>query len=396
MLDFLEHGFSGASFWQIVVFTLVATHITILGVTLYLHRGMAHRSLDFHPVLSHFFRFWLWLTTGQNTKAWAAIHRKHHAKCETKDDPHSPVVMGIKKVFWEGAELYRKEAKNQETLEKYGHGCPNDWIERHLYTPHSVLGVAAMLIINVLLFGTAGLCVWAVQMLWIPILAAGVVNGIGHFWGYRNYDCTDASTNIFPWGILIGGEELHNNHHTFATSAKLSSKWYEFDIGWMYIRIFQVFGLIKVRKVAPGIKLNHKASAELNLTNVMAVINHRYDVLAKYARIMKDAYKAEMQRIGAELKLHDLNVLTQISKKTLSIHESKLTEHELHGLQLLCAKSDSIRVLVEMRRELCELWEKTHFSKEQMIEHLQQWCVRAEASGNRWVHDLSLRVRRYA
>jgi len=246
VLGFLSGGIMHASPWQIVVYTLVVTHITIAGVTIYLHRCQAHRALDLHAIPSHFFRFWLWLTTGMVTKEWAAIHRKHHAKCETEEDPHSPVTRGIKKVLLEGSELYRIESKNLETLEKYGHGTPNDWMERNVYTGHSVMGVALMMIIDIALFGIVGLSVWAVQMIWIPITAAGIINGIGHFWGYRNYDCNDAATNIIPFGILIGGEELHNNHHTFATSAKLSSKWYEFDIGWMYLKLLSFFGLAKI------------------------------------------------------------------------------------------------------------------------------------------------------
>ncbi|MCE2678954.1 MAG: fatty acid desaturase [Burkholderiales bacterium] len=396
MLEFLQNGLTGASFWQIVIATLVMTHITIIGVTVYLHRAMAHRALDVGPLLSHFFRFWMWLTTGQGTKEWAAIHRKHHAKCETIEDPHSPQALGLKKVFWQGAELYRKEAKNKETLEKYGHGTPDDWIENNLYLPYSAHGVALMLIIDVLLFGTAGLSVWGIQMLWIPVLAAGVINGIGHFWGYRNFDCVDASRNLLPWGILIGGEELHNNHHTFGTSAKLSNKWYEFDIGWMYIQIFEFLGLAKVRKVAPGVRLADKAKTKVDMASVNAVINNRYDVLAKYARSMKQAYKAEMLRLGAELRSVEEKALASMSKKTLVVHESKLSEGELKKLRALCAKSDAMKAMVEMREELRQVWEKTNLSKEQMLELLQKWCERAEASGNRWLQEMSLRVRSYA
>ena len=237
VLSFLDTGLLDFAWWQIVIYTLVVTHITIAGVTIYLHRCQAHRALDLHPVVSHFFRFWLWFTTGMVTREWAAIHRKHHARCETPDDPHSPQTRGLRKVLLEGSELYREEARNRETIEKFGHGTPDDWIERHLYTPYSYLGVYFTLALCVTLFGAIGLTVFAIQMLWIPITAAGIINGVGHYYGYRNWDCPDASTNVFPWGILIGGEELHNNHHAFASSAKLSAKWYEFDIGWMYIRI---------------------------------------------------------------------------------------------------------------------------------------------------------------
>ena len=251
ILDWAANGLANWSRWEIVIYTLVVTHITICGVTIFLHRCMAHRSLDLHPVAQHFFRFWLWLTTGMVTKEWTAIHRKHHAKCETEDDPHSPQTRGIRKVLLEGAELYRAEAKNKETITKFGHGTPDDWIERNVYSRFGWQGVGLMLIIDVALFGVIGLTVWAVQMLWIPIHAAGIINGLGHFWGYRNYDCEDASTNVSPWGIIIGGEELHNNHHTYPTSAKFSIKWYEFDIGWGYIRAMQAVGLAKVKKTPP-------------------------------------------------------------------------------------------------------------------------------------------------
>ena len=250
LLDWLGHGFSGFNGWEIVAYTLVTTHITIAAVTIFLHRAQAHRALDLHPIPAHFFRFWLWLGSGMVTKEWVAIHRKHHAKCETEDDPHSPQTRGIKTVLLQGSELYRAEAKNQETLAKYGHGTPDDWLERNLYARFSWQGVGLMLIADLCLFGAIGATVWAVQMLWIPITAAGIINGIGHFWGYRNFEAPDASRNVLPWGIVIGGEELHNNHHTYPTSAKLSVKPHEFDIGWLYIRGLEMLGLAKVRKLA--------------------------------------------------------------------------------------------------------------------------------------------------
>jgi len=275
-------GLIDLPWWGYVLATLALTHVTIASVTIYLHRHQAHRALDLHPVASHFFRFWLWLSTGIVTKEWAAIHRKHHAKCETEEDPHSPVILGIKKVLLQGYELYRKEAQNQETLDKYGLGTPNDWLEKNLYKKHSKLGIALMLFIDVLLFGPIGLTVWAVQMAWIPINAAGIINGAGHFWGYRNYACADASTNLLPWGIFIGGEELHNNHHAYASSAKLSSKWYEFDIGWLYIRILASIRLAQVKKIAPQVRLDINKTV-CDLETLQAVITNRYEVMTKYA-----------------------------------------------------------------------------------------------------------------
>src|SRR5438477_1308362 len=273
ILSIVAHGLAPLSWWGYIVVALVLTHITIASVTIFLHRSQAHRGLDLHPVIAHFFRFWLWLTTGMVTKEWVAIHRKHHAKVETDEDPHSPQTRGIERVFWEGAELYRDESQNLETLNKYGLGTPEDWIERNVYSRFSWHGIGLMLIVNVALFGPMGLTIWAVQMMWIPITAAGIVNGIGHYWGYRNFSCKDASRNIVPWGIIIGGEELHNNHHAYGTSAKLSSQWYEFDIGWFYIRILQNLKLATIRKVAPRLKTD-PSKAVPDLATLHAVITH--------------------------------------------------------------------------------------------------------------------------
>src|SRR3954447_25149253 len=294
VIDWLGNGLWNLSWWQIVLYTLATTHITIAAVTIFLHRTQAHRAMDLGPIPSHFFRFWLWLGTGMVTKEWVSIHRKHHAKCETEEDPHSPQTRGIETVFWKGAELYRVEAKNGETLEKYGHGTPNDWMERNVYTRFSWEGVGLMLVINVLLLGPLGLTVWAVQMAWIPVTAAGIINGIGHYWGYRNFACADAYANIVPWGIIIGGEELHNNHHAYGTSAKLSSRWYEFDIGWMYIRILEILGLATVRKVAPQLKVARAHKPVPDLATLQAVITHRYTVVSRYAKSVKDACAAEV------------------------------------------------------------------------------------------------------
>lgn len=396
MLEFLTSGLLGASLTEMVVYTLVATHITIVAVTVYLHRAQAHRALDVHPALAHFFRAWLWLTTGMSTRAWAAIHRKHHAKCETAEDPHSPQVKGLKTVFWKGAELYRAEAANKETLARYGHGCPNDWLENQVYERFPWQGVGFTLVLEFLLFGFPGVSIWGIQMLWIPVLAAGVINGVGHFWGYRNYDCVDASRNIFPWGILIGGEELHNNHHTHATSAKLSSKWYEFDIGWMYIRLFSAVGLVKIKKVAERPRFASKSEARLDLATVQAVVNHRYDVMARYASSMRKAFRSELASLREQARsAQERNVLTK-AKGLLSIDEAKLSDVQRQQLEQLCTQSALIRGLVEMRRELRQIWEKTNLSKEQMLVQLQAWCDKAEQSGNRWLQDMSLRIRRYA
>jgi len=393
VLNFLLNGITHSSGWQILLFTLAVTHITIAAVTIFLHRCQAHRALDLHPIPSHFFRFWLWMTTGMVTKEWAAIHRKHHAKCESTEDPHSPVTRGIETVVFEGAELYRIEAKNRETIEKYGHGTPDDWIERNVYTKHSALGVSLMLVINLLLFGVLGLTVWAIQMAWIPVTAAGIINGIGHYWGYRNFDCKDASTNILPIGIIIGGEELHNNHHTFGTSAKLSAKWYEFDIGWMYISILAFLGLAKVKKVAPEPKFDrNKLVADLDTLH--AVVANRYDVMAKYARSLRSAWRDEVDQIRASSSLGA--GFLKSSKKLLQREPASLETSQRQQLSELFEHSNALKTMHEMRVELGAIWERSHFTSDQLLQQLRDWCTRAEASGIRSLREFSLRLRTYA
>ncbi|MFZ6642821.1 DesA family fatty acid desaturase [Undibacterium sp. TC4M20W] len=382
-----------ATAWQVFIFTMVVTHITIASVTIFLHRCQAHRALELHAIPSHFFRFWLWLTTGQVTKEWAAIHRKHHAKCETEEDPHSPVTRGIKKVLLEGAELYRAESKNLETMEKYGHGTPDDWMERNVYTRFSWQGVALMLIIDFMLFGVVGVTVWAVQMLWIPVTAAGIINGIGHYWGYRNYDCTDASRNILPIGILIGGEELHNNHHTFGTSAKLSSKWYEFDIGWLYIRSMEIVGLAKVKKVAPEPKFK-EIKTVVDLETLQAVITNRYDVMAKYTKSLRRAWSEEVASLR-EKAMFEAQMLKS-TKKLLQREPTKLEAPQQQQLSEVLAHSLALKTMHDMRVELGLIWERSTVSREQLVQQLQDWCVRAEASGIQTLREFSLRLRTYA
>lgn len=387
-IEWLAHGVWNIAWWQIVLFALAMTHVTMISVTVFLHRHQAHRALDLHPIASHFFRFWLWLTTGQVTKEWAAIHRKHHAKCETVDDPHSPQVLGINTVLSRGAELYKKEAANQETLDKFGHGTPDDWVEHNIYSKFSWQGVAIMLIIDVFLFGAIGLTVWAVQMLWIPITAAGVINGIGHFWGYRNFDCEDASRNIVPWGILIGGEELHNNHHTFATSAKLSNKWYEFDIGWMYIQIMSAVGLATVKKTPPKPVLSHLRPADQN--TLEAIIANRYEIMARYSKTLRSFFSNEVQHMQV-LAAHLGDARTWLAKD-----ESRLTEQEKLKLEELMASNAQLRKMIEMRRELQAIWSRSSATKEQLLSQLHAWCQHAEESGLTSLREFSLRLRRYA
>ncbi|MDO8034881.1 fatty acid desaturase [Janthinobacterium sp. SUN128] len=393
VLQFMATGITDLSAWQVFLYTMVVTHITIASVTIYLHRHQAHRALELHAIPSHFFRFWLWLTTGQVTKEWAAIHRKHHAKCDTEEDPHSPVTRGIKKVFWEGAELYRAESKNMETMAKYGHGTPTDWIERNLYTKYSWLGVVSLFVINFILFGVIGISVWAVQMMWIPITAAGIINGIGHYWGYRNYDCADAATNIIPFGILIGGEELHNNHHTYATSAKLSSKWYEIDIGWAYIRALEMLGMAKVKKLAPEPKFSH-GKLEADFETLQSVIANRYDVMAKYAKSIKHAWKEELEHLKHKAELEKR--FLKSSRKLMQREPGKLADAHHEQLSELFQHSKALETMHHMRVELGAIWERSHFTREQLLQKLQDWCTRAEASGIKSLQDFSLRLRSYA
>ena len=389
----LFSGVFDPSFWELVVVALVLTHITIAGVTIFLHRCQAHRALDLHPVMSHFFRFWLWLTTGMVTKEWAAIHRKHHAKCETPEDPHSPQILGINKVLWTGVVLYVRESHVPETVERYGHGTPDDWIERNVYSTHAKLGVTLMALIDIVLFGPVpGMIVWAVQIAWIPFWAAGVINGIGHWFGYRNFKVADASTNIVPWGILIGGEELHNNHHAYGTSARLSNKWYEFDIGWLYIRILETLGLAKVKKIAPTPKfVAAKASADME--TLEAVIANRYDVMARYAKHFKAAWReelAKLQEASAERSQF------KAAKRALHKDASELAEADRVHLKQVLDANAVLAKLYAMRQELAALWERSTASSEQLLKDLQDWCARAETSGIRALEEFSLRLRSYA
>ena len=393
VVNLLAHGLLGASWWQMVLAALVMTHITIAGVTIFLHRSQAHRALELHPIMSHFFRLWLWLTTGMVTKEWVAIHRKHHAKCETEEDPHSPVTRGIDTVFWKGSELYRAEAKNQETLAKYGHNTPDDWIERHLYTPYSWQGVALMMIVNVALFGAAGVTIWAVQMIWIPITAAGIINGIGHYWGYRNFEAVDASTNISPWGIIIGGEELHNNHHTYPTSAKLSVKPYEFDIGWLYIRIMETVGLATVRKTPPQLRLGAIKPVADNKT-LEALIANRYEVMARYAKAVRQAVGSELERLKAQGGQGSARLAQmRLARQWLHRDADKIPQKIKPELERAVGQSPALAKFMTMREELRQLWTRTNVSAEQLVVDLQAWCKRAEDSGITSLQDFARNLR---
>ncbi len=390
VVDWLTNGMSGMSWWQVVLYTLVTTHITIASVTIYLHRHQAHRAMDLHPVVAHLFRFWLWVGTGMNTAEWVGVHRKHHAKCETQDDPHSPQAHGISTVLLRGVELYQASAAQHDTMSKFTHGCPNDWLERHVYARYTWQGVGLLMLANIAMFGAIGLTIWVVQMLWIPITAAGIINGIGHYWGYRNFEAPDASTNISPWGIIIGGEELHNNHHTYPTSAKFSVKPYEFDLGWFYISIMTQLGLAHVRKTPPKLMLEANAKPVADEKSLEALITNRYEVMAAYARDMRATCKAELAALKA--KGSDLSAL-KTAKQWLHRDDDKVPASARMVLAQARAAHPVLDKMVTMREELRDLWSNTSRSREQLTADLAAWCKRAEASNIAALQRLSEMVR---
>lgn len=385
------NGWTAASGWQVLAFTLIVTHITIASTTIFLHRSQAHRALELHAIPSHFFRFWLWLTTSTVTKQWVAVHRKHHAKCETAEDPHSPVTHGIKTVLLQGRELYRDEAMKAETLKKFGHGTPDDWLEHHLYTPRNNWGPILMLGINLALFGVIGITVWAVQMAWIPITAAGIINGLGHWWGYRNFEAPDASTNISPWGIIIGGEELHNNHHTYPTSAKLSVKPYEFDIAWGYIRGLEMMGLAKVRKTPPRLTLG-EVKPVADAQTLEAIVANRYELMAGYAREVRRTCAFEVARLKAS---GQGAAAAQLKRVRHWVHrdEAQMPTGMAQQVQQVCANLPQLDKLIAMREELRALWTRTNVSADQLVHDLQEWCHRAESSGIAALQEFSRKLR---
>ncbi len=389
-ISFISHGLIDLPWWGYLLYTFIVTHITILSITIYLHRHQAHRALELHPIISHFFRFWLWMTTGMVTKEWAAIHRKHHAFSDKEGDPHSPLIFGIKKVLTEGAELYQIESKNLETLKKYGYGTPDDWMEKNVYTKYHKLGVSLMLIINIILFGPIGLTIWAIQMMWTPINAAGIINGIGHFWGYRNFHNTDNARNIIPFGILIGGEELHNNHHTFATSAKLSSKWYEFDLGWAWIKLFSYLGLAKVKKTIPVLGIAKTPKAMPDVQTLEAIVSNRYNLVVRYVTILKQDCKKELKTLKSSLR--DSINWTKLKNILAKDHEN-LTTEEKTILENVSENSQKLRKIFSMRAELTTLWQRSSLTKEELITSLQNWCKKAEASGIEKLQHFSIRLR---
>ncbi|MCX2891367.1 MULTISPECIES: delta-9 fatty acid desaturase DesA [unclassified Pseudomonas] len=385
------NGLLDLSAWQLVGITLLMTHVTIVSVTVYLHRYSAHRALELNGVLKHFFRFWLWLTTAQNTREWTAVHRKHHAKCETPDDPHSPVHKGLGTVLRKGAELYREEARNPETLRIYGKNCPEDWIERNLYSRYKLGGIALMAVIDLLLFGTIGITIWAVQMMWIPFWAAGVVNGLGHALGYRNFECRDAATNLVPWGIVIGGEELHNNHHTYPNSAKLSVKRWEFDMGWAWIRLFCLLRLAKVQRVAP---IAHRVAGKgsLDMDTAMAILNNRFQIMAQYRKlVIGPLVKQELARVDASVSHH-----FRRAKRLLSRETSLLEDRHHVRIESMLAHSQALKTIYEKRLALQQIWARTSANGHDMLAAMKEWVHEAETSGIHALRDFAAQLKTYS
>ncbi len=384
-LDFL-YGYLNLSFWGYVLASLIMMQVSIFGVTVYLHRDAAHRSLDLHPVIRHFFRLWIWMSSSMLTKEWVAVHRKHHAKCETPEDPHSPVIFGLKKVLTEGAELYQAQSRNQETLDKYGRGCPDDWVERNVYSKYRNAGVISLALIDLFLFGVPSIIIFAIQMLTFPVLAAGVINGLGHAIGYRNFECPDASTNVMPFGLLIGGEELHNNHHSFPSSAKFSIQPWEFDPGWAMISIFKFFGLAKVHRTAPKpIKVEGK---HVDLETVRAVIVNRMHVVRDYTRtVMLPVLRAELAVAGDKLGAG--------MRKLLVRDSSLLDEHAKNRLAKSLEHSKALHTVHEFRTKLQLLW-NSNMSNDKLLQHLKEWIAQAEASGIKSLQDFAASLRSYS
>lgn len=391
IMNILSNGLLNLSAWELVGAGLLLTQITIASVTIFLHRHQSHNALTLHPIVSHFFRFWLWLTTGMVTKQWVAIHRKHHAKCETSEDPHSPQVFGIKKLLLQGSELYRAEAKNQETLDKYGQGTPNDWIEHRLYSRYPFLGVLIMLALDVAMFGVIGITIFAIQMMWIPVWAAGVINGIGHYWGYRHFETNDASRNISPVGIFIGGEEFHNNHHAHPHSARLSNKWWEFDIGWFYIRLLEVIGLAQVKKLAARVQ-RVDGKHFVDIETVRAVIRHRFHIMKLYGRkVVKPVLKHE-RRIADGY----VSKLLRRVRKLMTREDIKLDNTAMQTLNDALKHSKALETVYHFKQQLKELWQHSASNQARRVERLQQWCVEAEKTGIQALQDFAAYLRSYS
>ncbi|CAN5217503.1 fatty acid desaturase [soil metagenome] len=389
-VDWALAGISQASYWQMALVFAVAAQLTMMSTTLYLHRSATHRGVDLHPVVSHFLRFWNWFTTAMVTKEWVAIHRKHHARCETAEDPHSPRFAGINKVLWQGVELYQEAAKDPELLEKYGKGTPDDWVERHLYAGRRNLGISILFVVNVTLFGLPGLAMWALQMALMPFSAAGVINGLGHWWGYRNFDTADTATNLTPWGLLIGGEELHNNHHAFPSSAKFALRKFEFDIGWAVLWTLQKLHLAKVLRVAPALDVRPNIAVP-DTETLKAMMTHRWHVATDYfSTVLKPQLKSQVKSEARALRL------PRGLRRALRSDGRWLDDARRERMQGYIAARPQLVQLMEFRRRLLAIYEIRSAEAEARMDALKAWCREAEASGIEALQEFSLRLKGYA
>ncbi len=382
------YGLLDLSLTGYIVVTVAMVHLAVLAVTLYLHRDQAHRSIDLHPALRHFFRAWIFMSSGMLTREWVAIHRKHHACCEKPGDPHSPKVFGLRRVLLEGAELYRDEARIDDTLEKYGHGTPDDWLERNIYEKYPYSGIYLMLAIDLVLMGAPGLTVFAVQMIAMPVFAAGVINGLGHHTGYRNFESDDASTNLTPFAFLIGGEELHNNHHAFPTSARFSSRRWEFDLGWAWIRILSALGLCRIRRVAPTPAFA-EAPRHVDMETLRAVMENRMHVLRDYTR------RVTLPVLKHERRTPEMQELLKRARRLFVRRPSLLDEAAKQRLTAVLSQSPSLRTVHDFRDRLQSIWEQANVSNEKLLGQLRDWCAAAEASGIDALEEFALQLRGY-
>jgi stearoyl-CoA desaturase (Delta-9 desaturase) len=383
------YGFVELPFWGYVLVTFATIQLMFLGVTLYLHRDQSHGGLILHPVLRHFFRFWLWYSSGVVTREWVAVHRRHHAYADQEGDPHSPVIFGLKRVLLEGYELYSAAAKEPAIVRHYGKGTPDDWIERHLYSRYPNLGIVLFALTFLVLFGIPSIVMVAVHLSAQPFFAGGVVNGLGHAAGYRSFEMPSTATNLLPWGVLLGGEELHNNHHAFPRSARFAVQSWELDIGWLWIRAFRFVGLAKVRYVAPRPRLERKRR-ELDAETVHALFKNRMHVLRDYARRVVLPVCRELARCEPR------GSVPSRTSKLLIRHPALLAEEAKRALRDLLERYEVLRRVIEYRDSLQHLWSDTSGNQARAVGQLREWCAKAEASGIDALREFSLALPAYA
>lgn len=387
-LEFAARGVVPLPWWGYALVAIVTIHVTVIGVTLYYHRDQAHRALDLHPALRQFFRFWVWATTAMVCHQWVAVHRKHHAFVERDGDPHSPQLLGLRTMLRDGANVYQRATRDAEAVAAYRHGTPDDALER-FYTKFPHAGVVTLLIVEIVLFGLPGVAIWALQMLNMPVLASALINGVGHHSGYRNFDVRDASTNVVPFGILAGGEELHNNHHAFPSSAKFSVRRFEFDIGWLYIRLFRSVGLARIRRVYPRPVLASTRPARIDFEAVRGVVTNRLHVLRAYRR------EVLIPVLHQELARHGRSRYYRRLRRLLLRDEQLLDQRSLAHRERLIGRMPRLSAAWEFREQLRSIWEERTASNERALNRLRSWCQEAEASGIARLSQFAAQLSRY-